>query len=69
MTKPTTKSQRVRVSYRRGERINGQRGWSYLVVDADDTSKVLSEGWSAGKKADAVMSFRQSAIESGWVIS
>lgn len=54
-------SRPVRVRYRREA-----NGWAYEVLAADSLT-YLGGGWSAGKKRDAVDSFRLSARERGWV--
>ena len=52
---------KVTVSYFQGSRILwGERGWEYVVADAV-TGRELGSGWSAGKKSDAIDSFRLSA--------
>ena len=43
-------------------------GWEYEVLDAT-TQAHLGGGWSAGKKSDAMDSFRLSAREHAWVLS
>ncbi len=41
-------------------------GWSYVVLAADSLTW-LGEGWSAGKRRDAVQSYQHQARASGWV--
>ena len=56
--------------------LRADHGWTYEVLDAvthevlDAVTHVhLGGGWSAGKKFDAIDSFRLSAREHAWVLS
>lgn len=47
-----------RIVTRKGALINGRTGWDWEIWD-ESTGKIKTQGWSAGKRADAESDARE----------